>query len=161
MSRSKNTYKLPLKLKDITHWHKRSSSAHVGKYKHSLDFYAPKDTPIRAALEGEVVWIRDNFKVGGASKKYYYFGNRIVLKHKNNEYSAYEHNKYHSANVKVGQKVRRGQIIALVGSTGWSTRPHVHFEVFTNPDKDKSEGKTLQVVFGIQRIGKCVEDCYV
>ena len=161
MSCSKNRYQLPLELKKITHWHKKSSSAHTGKYKHSLDFYVPESTPVKAAMDGEVVWLRDNFKTGGASRKFYYLGNRIVLKHKNNEYTAYEHNKYKSAKVKLGQKVMLGQTIALVGDTGWSTRPHVHFEVFTNPDKDLSEGETLQVIFKLPRKSRCVRDCYV
>lgn len=154
MSRCKNKYALPLKLEAITHWHKRVSPAHVGKLKHALDLFAPADTPIRAAADGKVVWLRNSSKVGGLSKKYYYLGNRIVLEHKNNEYSAYEHNKYHSARVKTGQKVKRGQIIALVDNTGWTSGPHVHFEVFTNPDKWKSEGETLEVNFKLPRLRK-------
>ncbi|MFH0869178.1 MAG: M23 family metallopeptidase [archaeon] len=155
MSRCKNRYVLPIDLKKVTHWHKLSSPAHVGKLKHSLDFLAPEGTQIYAAADGEVVWLRNNSKVGGVAKKYYYMGNRVVLKHKNGEYSAYEHNKYHSARVKIGQKVKRGQAIALVGSTGWSRGPHLHFEVFTNPAPDLSEGETLQVVFKIPRKGRC------
>ncbi len=162
MSRCKNHYKLPLRLKDITHWHKRTSPAHVGRLKHSLDIYAPEGTPIKAALDGKVVWLRNSSKVGGCNKKKYWdAGNRIVIKHKNNEYSAYEHNKYKSAKVKVGQKVRQGQIIALVGNTGWTYRPHLHFEVFTRPDKWKAEGETLQINFKISRKGRCVKEvCY-
>lgn len=152
----KNSYRLPLDLKKITHWHKKTSSAHKGKLKHSLDFYVPEGTPVRAALDGNVVWLKQNSKVGGIAKKYYYLGNRIVLKHKNNEYTAYEHLQYKSARVNLGQPVRRGQVIALSGNTGWSTRPHLHFEVFTNPDSDKSEGETLQVTFKIPRRGKCI-----
>lgn len=161
MSPAKNKYALPLRLKDITHWHKRASPAHIGKLKHSLDFYAPEGTQIRAALDGKVVWLKNNSKAGGCNKKKYWGeGNRIVLKHKNNEYSAYEHNKYKSAKVKVGQKVRQGQIIALTGNTGWTYSPHLHFEVFTKPDKWKSEGETLQVSFKLPRIGNCARRCY-
>lgn len=162
MSRCKNHYKLPLELKKITHWHKRASIAHTGNLKHALDIYAPEGTPVRAALSGKVVWLKNNSKIGGCNKKKYWAaGNRIVIAHKNNEYSAYEHNIYKSAKVKVGQKVRQGQIIALVGNTGWTAEPHLHFEVFNNPTKDKSEGETLQVNFKLHRIGTCVKRCYV
>ena len=156
----KNSYRLPLDLKKITHWHKRASPAHVGKLKHSFDFYAPSGTEIYAAANGKIVWLRKGFKVGGESKKFYYKGNRIVMQHKNNEYTAYEHMKYGGVLVKVGQKVRKGQLIGLVGSTGWSSGPHLHFEVFTNPDKDQCEGETLLVSFKIKNIGRCKGRCY-
>ena len=157
----KNNYKLPLDLRKIVHWHKRASEAHVGRLKNSLDFFAPEGTPIKAALNGEIVWLKNDSNIGGQNKKkHYYAGNRIVMAHKNNEYTAYEHNKYKSAKVKIGQKVKRGQTIALVGSTGWSPKPHLHFEVFNNPDSDKSEGATLWVSFKIRNIGKCKGGCY-
>jgi len=156
----KNSYRLPLDLKKITHWHKHASPAHVGKLKHSLDFYAPSGTEIYAAADGEVVWLKKSSKVGGLSKKYCFKGNRIVLKHKNNEYTAYEHMKYGGILVKVGQKVKKGQLIGLVGSTGWNPGPHLHFEVFNSPDKWKSEGETLLVTFKIPRKGRCGKICY-
>ena len=155
MARCENRYMLPVDKRLITHWHKRSSAAHVGKYKHSLDFYVPEGSPIYAAADGIVVWLKQDSKVGGMSKKYYYLGNRVVLKHKNGEFTAYEHFKYHGAKVRVGQKVKRGQVIALSGNTGWSYGPHLHLEVYNNPDPDLSEGETLQVVFKLPRIGRC------
>jgi len=168
MARAKNNYRLPLDIKKITHWHKRASRAHVGSLKHSLDFYAPEGTRIKAAADGEVVWIRDTYQGGGLSKKIYFAkSNLIVIKHKNNEYTNYEHNKYKSAKVLIGQKVKRGQIIAEVGSVGWvgltktgALDPELHFEVFTNPSKRYSEGETLQVVFNIPRISRCTRRCY-
>jgi murein DD-endopeptidase MepM/ murein hydrolase activator NlpD len=162
MAWSKNHYKLPLDLKEITHWHQSVPAAHKGYLKHAFDFYALEGTPIYAAQPGKVVWLRRGSKVGGINKKKYWDkGNRIVLKHSNNEYSAYEHMKYGGVLVKVGQKVRKGQLIGYVGTTGYTHAPHLHFEVFTNPDKWKSEGETLQVSFGIPRKGKCVkEECY-
>ena len=74
-------------------------------------------------------------------------GNRIVLRHKNSEYTAYEHLKYRGSNVKAGQSVRKGQVIGWSGNTGYSSRPHLHFEVFDKPEGDESEGTTLQVSF--------------
>jgi murein DD-endopeptidase MepM/ murein hydrolase activator NlpD len=129
--------------------------------RHSIDFYCAEGSPIYASRDGVVVWLRDNSNEGGNSKEYVNKGNRIVLKHEKGEYSAYEHNLYESAKVTLGQKVKAGTIIALIGNTGWSEAPHLHFEVFTNPCSDESEGDTLQVVFkNIPKQTKCRPICY-
>jgi murein DD-endopeptidase MepM/ murein hydrolase activator NlpD len=60
-------------------------------------------------------------------------GNHIVIGH-GGEYSLYAHLKPGSVRVKVGDRVRRGQAIALVGSSGSSTEPHLHFHVCDGPD---------------------------
>jgi len=143
MARCKNIYGLPVK-NYIFH---KKSPAHVGKLKNSIDFYCPQGTPVFAALGGMVVWLRNNSNQGGPYKKYWLKGNRIVIAHKNNEFTAYEHLRYKGAVVKVGDKVRKGQLIGYSGNTGYSFGPHLHFEVFNNPDPDFSEGDTLQIEF--------------
>ncbi len=153
-------YLLPLPLKSITHWHKKSSPAHRGRCKHALDFFAPQSTKIFSIADGEVVWIKKDSKVGGYSKKYIFDGNRIVIRHPNGVYSAYEHMKFGGVLVKVGQTVKRGQLIGMVGNTGWSSGPHLHFELFRKPDPDESEGHTIPISFGIGRKGRCDEYCY-
>lgn len=141
----KNDYKLPVNKKDIIKVIKK----HAKELRNAIDFLIPEETPIYASHNGKVVWIKDDSKVGGRNKKKYWnLGNRIVIKHKNGEYTAYEHLKYKGALVKVSQRVRKGQIIGYSGNTGWSTiGPHLHFEVFNNPSKDESEGVTLMVSF--------------
>ena len=49
---------------------------------------------------------------------------------RNEEYSRYDHLAYRSSRVKVGQDVTEGQVIAEVGMTGYTFRPHLHFQVF-------------------------------
>ena len=142
----KNNYKLPLNKKHIRSIAK-GSPAHKGRLKHSIDFIVPEGTPIHAALNGKVVYVKQDSKVGGPHRKYWFEGNRIVIKHKNDEYTAYEHLKYKGSKVRVGQVVRKGQLIGYSGNTGYSSGPHLHFEVFNNPSKDESEGMTLQVSF--------------
>ena len=155
---SKNKYKLPIKLKDIVQSKKKLPSHSGQKLKnlyHAIDFLVLVGTSIYAAESGEVVWIKDDSEVGGRNKKKYWnLGNRIVIKHKNGEYTAYEHLKYKGSLVKVSQKVRKGHLIGYSGNTGWSTiGPHLHFEVFNNPSKDESEGVTLEVSFeGMNKI---------
>jgi murein DD-endopeptidase MepM/ murein hydrolase activator NlpD len=156
----RNRYGLPLSKKSIAHWHISASLAHVGKLKYALDFYAKEGTPIKAALDGEVVYVKRGSKVGGLHKRFYFLGNRIVIKHKNGEYTAYEHMKYGGVFVRKGQSVRRGQRIGLVGSTGWSFAPHLHFEVFSKPDRDQSEGTTLKTSFRLKRGISCWAYCW-
>ena len=160
MARCKNKYTLPLNKKDISHWHKKSSPAHKGSLKHSLDFFVENGCRIYAAQNGVVTWTKDNSNKHGTGKKYTNLGNRIVIKHKNDEYSAYEHLKCKGVFVRKGQKVKKGQFIGLTGMTGWINQPHLHFEVFNNLSSNKSEGETLQVFFKIKRKGRCNPNCY-
>jgi len=84
------------------------------------DLAAPTGTPIRAAASGTVIVEKHGGWGGG-------YGNYIVIKHNNGTQTLYAHNSKNL--VKVGQTVSQGQQIALLGSTGRSTGPHIHFEV--------------------------------
>lgn len=139
---------MPLNEKDIIKPQKKLPP-HPKKLNYAVDFLVSAGTPIYATASGKVVWIKDNSKVGGRNKKKYWnLGNRIVIKHKNGEYTAYEHLKYRGAVVNVGRGVKGGQLIGYNGNTGWSTiGPHLHFEVFINPTKDESEGQTIPFSF--------------
>ncbi len=87
-----------------------------------VDFAAPTGTPIRAAGNG-VVEVR---KYWGA------FGNYIRIKHNNTYSTAYAHLHRFATGLKVGNRVRQGEIIGYVGTTGRSTGPHLHYEVHRN-----------------------------
>lgn len=82
-----------------------------------VDFAAKKGTPIYAAADGTVI------AAGWAGTA----GKWVVIRHKNGLVTKYMH--HSSVKVKVGQKVKRGQKIGKVGSTGHSTGPHLHFQV--------------------------------
>ncbi|GLU43733.1 M23 family metallopeptidase [Allomuricauda sp. NBRC 101325] len=89
-----------------------------------MDFTAPRGTPIYASGDGKVVRA-DNRSSG--------YGKHVRIDHGYGYISLYGHmSKY---NVTVGQKVRRGDIIGFVGSTGRSEAPHVHYEVFKDGDR--------------------------
>ncbi|QSX05462.1 M23 family metallopeptidase [Sedimentibacter sp. zth1] len=85
-----------------------------------LDFAVPSGTPIVAAADGEIV--RSDY-----SKSY---GNVIEIKHNDTYSTVYAHNARLLA--KVGDKVKKGDIISLSGNTGVSTGPHLHFEIKQN-----------------------------
>ncbi len=59
----------------------------------------------------------------------YIFGNHIVIRHENNEYSSYFHLKHGSVAVKKGDRIKQGQLIAGLGHSGNSTEPHLHFHI--------------------------------
>lgn len=85
-----------------------------------IDFAAPMGTPIHAVAAGIVTWAGPR---GG-------YGNMVQIDHGDGYSTRYGHAS--KILVHVGETVQRGDVIALVGSTGWSTGPHVHFEVLKN-----------------------------
>ena len=58
------------------------------------------------------------------------YGNIVIVKHRNNQQTAYAH--LSRIDVKVGQSLSQGQTVGAVGSTGWATGPHLHFEFRVN-----------------------------
>ena len=93
-----------------------------------LDLAAPKGTPIYATADGEVTFA-GRYPMS-RSVAWWRFGNVVVLKHADRFITIYAH--CDSVNVRKGQKVRQGDVIAFVGSTGWSTNSHLHYAVRTD-----------------------------
>ena len=87
-----------------------------------VDFAAPAGTPIYAAGDGAIAEIGDN---GG-------YGRYVRVKHGNSYATAYAHLSAFARGLRQGGRVRQGQVIGYVGSTGRSTGPHLHYEVLRN-----------------------------
>ena len=85
-----------------------------------IDFAAPSGTAVRAVGDGVV-------EFAGQQSGY---GNIIIVKHRNDLSTVYAH--LSRMDVKVGQSVTQSQFIGAVGSTGWATGPHLHFEYRVN-----------------------------
>jgi len=100
------------------------------------DFAAPMGTPIMASGTGTIT--RAKWCGGG--------GNCIKIKHNSTYETIYAHMSSFAKGMKVGKKVRQGQIIGYVGSTGMSTGPHLHYEVIVNGKKVNSQ--TLKLPSG-------------
>lgn len=88
-----------------------------GRRHDGVDIKAPPGSPVMVADSGRVVY-------AGVMRGY---GNLILVRHPNNFFTAYAHNRKNL--VKKGEKVKRGETIAFVGRTGRATGPHLHFEV--------------------------------
>ena len=99
------------------------------KMHRGTDFAAPSGTPIMASGSGTIT--RARWCGGG--------GNCIKIKHNSTYETIYAHMKSFAKGIKEGRKVRQGQIIGYVGSTGLSTGPHLHYEVVVNGKKVNSQ----------------------
>lgn len=96
----------------------------VRKFHYGMDFTAPRGTPIYATGDG-VIERADNNSSG--------YGNHIRIEHGYGYVSLYGH--LYKYNVRVNQRVKRGDLIGYVGSTGRSEAPHLHYEVFKDGER--------------------------
>ena len=99
------------------------------KMHRGTDFAAPSGTPIMASGAGKI--IRARWCGGG--------GNCVKIKHNSTYQTVYAHMKSFARGIKEGRRVKQGQIIGYVGSTGLSTGPHLHYEVIVNGKKVNSQ----------------------
>ena len=161
-----NLYKFELEKKEIDYFDENGKSMRktlmktpingarlsspFGKRKHPIlgftkmhtgtDFAAPTGTPIMASGDGVVT--RAQWCGGG--------GNCVKIKHNSVYQTVYAHMSKFGRGIKKGVRVKQGQIIGYVGSTGLSTGPHLHYEVIENGRKINSQklklpsGKTLK-----------------
>ena len=114
-------------------------SSSYGKRKHPIlgytkmhtgtDFAAPTGTPIMASGDGKVT--KAGWCGGG--------GNCVKIKHNSTYQTVYAHMSKFGRGIKKGVRVKQGQIIGYVGSTGLSTGPHLHYEVIENGKKINSQ----------------------
>jgi murein DD-endopeptidase MepM/ murein hydrolase activator NlpD len=131
-----------------------------GKMHKGMDMAADVGEPIFAIADGEVIYAGDGLRG---------YGNVVILRHDRKTSSVYAHNS--ELKVKQGDQVKQGTLIALLGSTGHSTGPHVHFEIrdgdaAVNPrsilpkskvadampgEVDKTNGRTVASLAGVPR----------
>jgi len=95
----------------------RSWRSHNG-----VDFAAPTGTPVKAASDGVVNYV-------GRQNGY---GNIVILQHRDRYSTAYAHLHGFAGGLRKGAKIRQGDLIGYVGSTGWATGPHLHYEIRVN-----------------------------
>ena len=110
------------------------------KMHQGIDFAAASGTPIMAAGDGEVVEIR---RWGG-------YGNWLRIRHSGGYESGYAHLSRYASGLNVGDKVKQGQLVAYVGSTGASTGPHLHHEIWLNGKRVDPRGAKIPTGFALE-----------
>lgn len=110
------------------------------KMHQGVDFAAASGTPIMAAGDGTVVEIK---RWGG-------YGNWLRIRHSGGYESGYAHLSRYASGLNVGDKVRQGQLVAYVGSTGASTGPHLHHEIWLNGKRVDPKGAKIPTGFALE-----------
>ena len=139
-SMRKQLLKAPVKYANVTSGFGKRRHPILGytRSHNGVDYGVPRGTPIWSVGDGRVVRAGRN---GG-------YGNFISIRHANGWVSQYAH--LHKIHVRVGQRVLQKEVTGLVGSTGMSTGPHLHYELkkdgrFMNPQRQKfAKGKSLK-----------------
>lgn len=115
------------------------SQSYQGKHSHnqgsesefSIDFRMPIGTIVCAAREGVVIAVRDDSTEGGADReRFEHCANFVIVRHADGTYANYVHLSPHSVQVKLGRRVAEGTPLAKSGQSGWTTMPHLHFDVY-------------------------------
>ncbi|MFT5998338.1 MAG: murein DD-endopeptidase MepM/ murein hydrolase activator NlpD [Neolewinella sp.] len=109
--------------------------------RYALDFTLPVGDTVCAAADGYVVGVIEGFKKGAGSREWMNYANFINIYHPNRDlYTQYVHLKKNGSLVEVGDRVMAGQPIGISGATGWTSKPHLHFNVIRSV-----EGKRISV----------------
>lgn len=117
-------------------------TSHAGRDKHAVDFLVAEGTSVCVPRDGRIILVKVDSDIGGPEKRFENDANYVVVDHGDGQTSFLAHLRKGSLQTKVGEAVLAGQIIALQGSTGWTTEPHIHFAVY-----DKQLGVTVPIKF--------------
>jgi len=119
--------------------------SHNGDLTFSIDWTMPLKTPIYSARKGIIAEIVDGFGEGKFEKEYLDKANYIFVLHEDGTIGNYAHLHAGSINLKVGDIVNTGDFLGLSGNSGYSSAPHLHFNIFV-PNNGYSY-KTIPVKF--------------
>lgn len=109
--------------------------SHSGTEGYAVDFPMSVGTPVHAARRGLVVRIEEKFTEGGWRLDLKDKGNQVTIAHEDGTLSRYLHLKTDGALVELGQWVNSGDLIGLSGNIGYTSGPHLHFDV-SRPGRD-------------------------
>jgi murein DD-endopeptidase MepM/ murein hydrolase activator NlpD len=123
------------------------SPMHKDKFEHAIDIFVPVETEIIAVQDGTVIEIIDGNDLYGQNDEYVDKMNYFSILHENNEVSQYVHILKYSLlemNIKVGDKVKKGQVLGKTGRNGYMSHDHLHFVIFKI---ENSDYKSLKLNF--------------
>lgn len=137
--------------------------SHTGLASYAYDLLLERGTPVHAMAPGVVLHLYDETGPGdpcrdGGDERCFAFANLVVLLHGDGTTTVYKH--LDAVHVARGERLERGDLLGLSGSTGWSTRPHLH--VARMKDCGTSHCPSLPLRFveaGVPETGEWVEAC--
>jgi murein DD-endopeptidase MepM/ murein hydrolase activator NlpD len=121
---------------------------------HAVDFECPPGTAVVAADDGEIIFVKDdapsdeavtpqeylNAKARGEEKQLFAERTNLIgIRHHDDTYTEYIHLSQGSSSVKLGDKVRKGQVIATTALSGVMDKPHLHFNRFKVVEDDSGK----------------------
>ena len=113
----------------------------------SLDFIMPEGTEVLASREGLVIDIVQNNNQSCPTRSCAPFGNYVSILHPDGTIAQYYHLEQNGVQVKIGDSVTKGQFIAYSGNTGWSSGPHLHFNVYISSATAEKNRVTVKTLF--------------
>ena len=119
--------------------------SHRGVEQYTVDFAMPVGTPVYAARDGVVALAEDTHDAGCAREECGRLANFVVVLHSDGTTGEYFHLRQGSVQVRAGQRVLRGALLAFSGNTGYATTPHLHFGVYRTEHGGRTQ--SLQVTF--------------
>lgn len=100
------------------------------QYENALDFNMPEGTEIRAARGGVVIAVTQHFSEACLQEECKKMNNYVLVYHADGTIADYSHVQFNGAKVAVGDTIKKGDVIALSGNTGYTKGPHLHFVCF-------------------------------
>jgi murein DD-endopeptidase MepM/ murein hydrolase activator NlpD len=128
----------------IQGYHSRLS--HRGAEQYTVDFGMPIGTPVHAARDGVVALAEDSHDLGCWREECGRLANFIVLLHSDGTTGEYFHLQRGSVQVRLGQHVERGELLAFSGNTGYTTAPHLHFGVYRTERDGETQSLAVRFV---------------
>lgn len=112
---------------------------HFGGSKYAIDFDMKAGDKVYAMRDAQVVQTKNDSNLHGLSKDFEKHANFITVRHNDNTYCTYAHLQQNGVFVKVGDNIKRGDLIGLSGNTGYTNGPHLHVIVFQAKDGKSRE----------------------
>ncbi len=119
----------------------RGGRSRKGAGRENSDYWC-WEKPIYAPANGVVVFTKDGIEDNTPTRvrQGSLYGNHIVISHENGEFSLMAHLRRGSVKVQLGQTVKAGMLVALTGSSGMSSEPHLHYQLMDHPDWTRAHG---------------------